>query len=279
MRFIIMCGLYLVFCSFGWLSYGHQDGVQESTPPHIHLVSDILWAKHLETFKERLTTQPEAARTELRNVANNLFNKHLLIDEWIPLYFRLSRNGTEHSSDVMRLSELEIRMLTDIDTKKYAAQIQNHQRILTELNRNPNLFHRYSHEEPTENPTIRDTRKNHQNKNEHLRTDAEAARTEFLKQATSRGYAEHPLLEKWVSLGVQLFTTDVSTLGDVITFVELQIQMLKDTAPETQKKMIQELGRSLEALNKLSKDRNRKIAGPIRAFIGLPDKSSNPKEE
>ena len=276
-----MCGLYLIFWSFGCLSYGHQDTTKEGTPTHIHLVSDILWAKHLETFKECLTTKPEAARAELRNVAIKLFNKHLLIDEWIPLYLRLSRNGTEHLSDVMRLSELEIRMLTDIDTKKYAAQIQNHQRILTELNRNPNVFHGYAYETQAEttNSTEKGSTSQLELRNQRLRTDAEAARAEFLKQATSRGYAGHPHLEKWISLGVKLFTTDGATLGDIITFVELQIQMLKDRAPETEKEKIQQLERSLEDLNKFSKDKDRKIAGPIRAFIGLPDKPPNPKKK
>lgn len=277
MRFTITCVLYLIFYSFGCPSYGHQDTTKENTLSHTHLVSDILWAKHLESFKERLDTKPEAARLELQNIAKKLFNKHLLVDEWIPLYFRLNQNGTDHLSDVTRLSELEIRMLTDIDTIKYATQIQSHQEILTQLNRNANVFHRHDHIPEEKNIKTKPSTSQLDLRNERLRTDLEAVRTELLKQAISRGYVEHPHLEKWVSIGVKLFTTDSSTLGDVTTFVELQIQMLKDSAPETESEKIQELERTLADLNKFSKE--RKIAGPIRVFVGLPDKPPSPKKE
>lgn len=277
MKFTIICGFYLIFFSFGCLSYGHQDTTKESMLSHTHLVSDILWAKHLESFKERLATKPEAARLELQSTAKKLFNKHLLVDEWVPLYFRLSQIGTDHLSDVTRLSELEIRMLTDIDTKKYATQIQSHQQILTQLNRYANVFHRHDHIPEEKKIKAKPSTSQLDLRNERLRTDPKAVRTEFLKQATSRGYAEHPHLEKWISIGVKLFTTDSSTLGDVTTFVELQIQMLKDSAPETESEKIQELERTLADLNKFNKE--RKIAGPIRAFVGLPDKPPSPKKE
>lgn len=97
------------------------------------LVSHAIWARHLKTFQKRLETRPEAARTELEKVGTKLFNGHLLVEEWVPLFYRLSREGTEHLTDIQRVSELEIRMLTALDAEKYGLQIEQHQHAMEEL--------------------------------------------------------------------------------------------------------------------------------------------------
>ena len=125
-----------VFCLLGIKS----SAISETTPTlneHRYspeeLISSRIWAKQLQTFQKRLKTDPDTASTELKKVAQKLFNGHLLTEEWVPLYLRLSRDGTEHFTDIQRVSELEIRMLTTINAKKHALQIQQHQHAVEEL--------------------------------------------------------------------------------------------------------------------------------------------------
>ena len=86
--------------------------------------------KHLAEFNVRKNNDIVAARTELLEIAKIRFGTHILADEWIPLYFRLSREGKGRISDIIRFAELEMRMLTDIDAEKYAEQIQRHRQTL-----------------------------------------------------------------------------------------------------------------------------------------------------
>lgn len=115
-------------------------GICEKAPepkPHLYtpefLVSSAIWAEDLKTFQKHLKTRPEAARAELQNVAKKLFHGHVLIEEWVPLFYRLNREGTEHLTDIQRVSELEIRMLTARDAEKHGLQIQQHQHAMEEL--------------------------------------------------------------------------------------------------------------------------------------------------
>ena len=111
MRFLIICSIYIAFCGIGAFSlysndaYSHQD------------IGDEIWADYLQAFQKLLKTDPEAARAELQDVAKTLFGEHRLVEEWVPLYFRINQEGTEHPSDFVRVSELEIRMLIAIDAK------------------------------------------------------------------------------------------------------------------------------------------------------------------
>lgn len=86
--------------------------------------------KHLVQFNALKEKAPAAARTELLEIAKIRFGTHILADEWIPLYFRLSREGKGRISDIKRFAELEMRMLTDIDAEKHAEQIQRHRQTL-----------------------------------------------------------------------------------------------------------------------------------------------------
>lgn len=91
---------------------------------HYPGVNTSPWTAQPKTFHQLLKTDANAARAELQKVAPIMFDGHPLVDEWIPLYFRIIREGTEYLSDIKRIHELEIRMLMAIDTEKHAEQIQ-----------------------------------------------------------------------------------------------------------------------------------------------------------
>ena len=91
--------------------------------------------KHLVQFNTLKEKAPAAARPELLEIANIRFGTHILVDEWIALYFRLSSEGNGRFSDLQRLAELEIRMLTEIDAETHAEQIQLHRQTLETSNR------------------------------------------------------------------------------------------------------------------------------------------------
>ena len=86
--------------------------------------------KHHAKFKILKETDPAEARIQLLEIAKIRFGLHPLTDEWIPLYFRLSRDGNGRISDIIRFAELEIRMLTDLNVENYKEQIQQHRKTL-----------------------------------------------------------------------------------------------------------------------------------------------------
>ena len=129
---------FLTICLalLGIWNIGIGEKAPEPKPPLYtpeSLVSSAIWAKHLKIFQKHLKTRPEAARAELQNIAKKLFHGHVLIEEWVPLFYRLNREGTEHLTDIQRVSELEIRMLTALDAEKYGLQIEQHQHAMEEL--------------------------------------------------------------------------------------------------------------------------------------------------
>ena len=104
---------------------------------HTRYVGDASWDAELETFYKLLKTDPEAARVELENVAKELFDEHLLTDEWVELFYQvfyqISLKETEQKgaeppwkliSDLKHLYKLGLEMLTDMDPEKYAKQIE-----------------------------------------------------------------------------------------------------------------------------------------------------------
>ena len=129
----------IVITGIFWLLSLKSPAVNETTPTMnehrytpVELISSRIWAKQLQTFQKRLETKPDTAGTELKKVAQKLFNGHPLAEEWVPLYLRLSRDGTDYLTDIQRVSELEIRMLTAINADKHALQIQQHQAAIKE---------------------------------------------------------------------------------------------------------------------------------------------------
>ena len=121
MRSLIFFTLIFMFCGIGVLSVlPHEEHSL------LYKESEAPWKAQIQDFQKLIKTDADAARSELQNVAKKLFGEHILTQEWIPLYFRISKDGTTYSSDLKRVSELEIRMLKSTDPEKYAKQIQHH---------------------------------------------------------------------------------------------------------------------------------------------------------
>lgn len=260
MRFGIMSLLCLVLCTLGTFSFGELEDTSETAPPQLSLVSDTLWAEQLTTFQELLKTDAKAARAELQQVANTLFGGHRLAEEWVPLYFRISQNGTEHPSDVKRVSELEIRMLTGINFKKYSVQIHRHQEAFQRFADMEKSFQSHSHAPsphsekpvPTGKSKVLRLGRKHAAAFEKLRdTDAEAARAELVSLFALQ-YGEHPLVEKLVDTVLALAPKKRVTYPEVIELTELQLQLMKGTDAQKHAEAIQTAERSLERLKNIS---------------------------
>lgn len=269
MRYIIICLLCLTFCNIESLSFGHSGEPTEPlhpnpAPSQSYRLYSTLWTEHLDTFKKRLPADPAAAHTELQNVAKKLFGGHALAEEWVPLYFRLSREGTEHLSDLIRVSELEIRMLTHINAREFARQIQHHRKMLHHYDKlekisegaEPTLETREQDEqkEPSKTEAILDTKTGQEHLHafhELLQTDPKAARAE-LASFSALAFHGHPLTKEWEELFFRLSREKEGTIPEIIRFLELKKQMLKDHSPEKHAKEIENLETAIEDIKPLA---------------------------
>lgn len=254
MRYIVICLLCLTFCNIEVISVGDLGKATET--PHANLahsqpyrIDDTLWTEHLDTFRKYLPIDLSVARTELQNVAEKLFGEHALAEEWVSLYFRLSREGTEHLSDLKRVSELEIRMLTDINAQTYAKQIQHHREALEH------------YDELTKQKQLSKTEKGSDTKTGHehykafhelLPTNPEAARAE-LTAFSALAFHGHPLTKEWEELFFRLSREKEATLPEVLRFFELKKQMLEDHSPEKHAKEIKHLETAIKDIKSMSK--------------------------
>ena len=247
MRFLITCIIYLTMCGITVLSLHTNDA--HSRPQS---VDDTLWAEPLQMFKKFLKTDPEAARVELRNVAKTLFGEHILTEEWVPLYFRLSREGTDRLSDLNRMSELEIRMLTAIDVKKYAKQIEHHQERLKHYDELSKIAEDGAPTPEALSPGEQEvsSKIGHEHFkafNELLPTDPEAARAK-LAEFSVLTFHGHRLAREWEELFFRLSREKEGTFSEIIRLLELTKQMLKDHSPEKQAKEIEDLETTIKDL-------------------------------
>ena len=271
MRSIVICLLCLTFCSIEVPSSGDSGKSTEISHPNSahsqpYRIDDTLWAEHLDTFKKRLPTDPSAARTELQNIAKKLFGGHTLTEEWVPLYFRLSREGTEHLSDLKRVSELEIRMLTDINAQTYAKQIQHHRETLEHYDElakmfedagspTPETHEQDKQKESSKTEKVSDTKTGHEHYkafHELLPTNPEAARAE-LTAFSALAFHGHPLTKEWEELFFRLSREKEATVPEVTRLFELKKQMLKDHSPEKHAKEIENLETVIKDLKSMSK--------------------------
>ena len=240
MRCLITCLIYLTMCGFTLLSW-HANDAHSRTPR----VDDTLWVEPLQTFKKLLKTDPDAARVELQNVAKTLFGEHILTEEWVPLYYRLSREGTDYLSDLKRVSELEIRMLTAVDVKEYSKQIKHHRERLKHydelskiaVDEAPIPEARSSEEHEVSSKSVYEHSKAF---HELLPTDPKAARAELAAFSVLMFHG-HRLAKDWEELFFRLSREKVATLSEIIRLFELQKQMLKDYSPEKHAKEIEDL--------------------------------------
>ena len=235
----------LLFCCMGLLSVYAQKGATLEVNPSP-------WTAELKTFHQLLKTDADAARTELQRVAPTLFDGHTLVEEWIPLYFRVLRDGTEHPSDIQRIHELEIRMLTAIDADKHAVPIQYHREALKHAEtltsagddplrapKSTDSDGKAGTSERGTSPAASETtaHQHYVNFHERLPHDVDAARTELDAFATL-AFHGHPRTEEWKALFFRFSLQKEVTILEMIQYCELQTQMLKDINPEKHAKEI-----------------------------------------
>ena len=257
-----LLSLALVFV--GTVTFSDTDqGLGPPTFTREHLVSNSLWAVPFETFDEHLMIDPEKAHTELENVAKKIFRGHLLAKEWIPLYFRICRDGTEHFSDIQRVSELEIRMLTTIDSKKHAKYIRQHQVVLERYKKDRTQAP--SEKKQVDLQKLRSSKKlraeaidKHAAAYEKLLpTDLDAARAELVKYAQVT-FGEHGLREEWIALYFRLTRAKKSTMSEMVQVLSLAKQMLEANFPDIAAGAIEQIDTSLKVFKSLSELQGKK---------------------
>ena len=83
--------------------------------------------QHLTAFQSLLSTDIEAARATIAEIAKVRFGPHPLADEWSELFFRLYRDRKGLILDVKRYWELEFQLLSDLDAETDAKDRQEYQ--------------------------------------------------------------------------------------------------------------------------------------------------------
>ena len=247
--------LCLTLLGIGAIAFSDTvPATQPSLYTQAHLVSSTLWTENLERFQKHLTTNPDAARTELENAAENLFGGHLLAEEWVPLYFRISRDGTEYPSDVKRVSELEIRMLTAMNAKKYAEQIRQHQDALKHYKQEVNgTAAKTEQMDPQKLRALKKLRAEKIDKHiaayeKLLPIDPDAAHAELVKYAQVT-FAEHTLRKEWIELYFRLSSEQETTFPEFTQLLTLTKQMLEDNFPDIAAEAITKLDMGLKVMS------------------------------
>ena len=271
---------WVLLCNLFIFPFFHTaDAKEEVNSPHSHVpleaISDVLWADSLATFQKFLKTDPESARVELQNVSKKLFHGHLLTEEWVPLYFRIRHEGTEHPSDVKRLAELEIRMLTAIametrDFQKYALPLQRLQEAYQKYEDWENTQQNHSHSHETNHTPETKTGNSFRSTESRAETvespshksepdskllferDIEAARAELVSRFAAE-FNNHPLIEKMVDTTLAFAVKKEVTYPELIELTELQIQIMKSGGTEKHKEQIQEAEEGLRKLRNIRK--------------------------
>ena len=310
MRFL-MINLFLV-CLFlfgiGYLAFGDDEAITTSES-YAYYAGDASWDAALGTFYKLIKTDPEAARLELQGVAKALFDEHPLTEEWVErfykVFYQISLKETEQKgtkppwkliSDLKHLYELGLEMLTDMDTEKYAKQIQLHRDALkhyTELaeiaeavgdkssgsEKGSSDTQEHTSQPASELSDAESTDQQHMEKfYELLSTDPEAARQE-LETYAAKLYQGHPLTEEWVELIFRMGSEGAATVSDISRFMEMSKQMLTDIDPEKYAKEIKESADSLEQLKLVAKmyERDGKADAKLPFNVKPADKKSEQK--
>ena len=240
------------------------------------------WGDELKGFFEQIETDPDAARRALQNFTKRVFNQHILAEEWSPLYFRVIRNGLnktmethperlrETLSDVIRIHELELRILADLDTQKYARQIKANEAALEYYSGLAERLRPYRDTQETVNtdkqgvprretrPLTAAEKKEGERIGAHfkkflalLATDPDAARRE-LDGYAAKLFQNHPLAEEWKELCFRLARDKEALLTEVIRFNELKLQMQSDIDPERFAQEIEEITKLVANLSQMA---------------------------
>ncbi len=89
--------------------------------------------RHLDNFLKLLPDTPEAAWVELEKFVKLQYGDHRFANEWIELVFTFTSEKKALILELIRCCEIEIQMLTDIDTEKHDAKIKRKQLHLKQL--------------------------------------------------------------------------------------------------------------------------------------------------
>lgn len=319
MRFLMINLFFVCLFLFGisYLAFGH-DGTDTTSEPHAHHVSEASWDAALGTFYKLLKTDPEAARVELQSVAKELFNEHPRTEEWVELFYQVfyqislketEQNGTGYPSalisDLIGVFELGLEMLTDMDTEKYAEQIQFHREALeyytalaTELAGFAEAIgdkSLRSEEVPPDAqesvsqsaPELSDAEKEEPMARPHMEkfyelvsTDPEVARKELDTYAAML-YQGHPLKEEWVELMFRIGSEGEATISDITRLLEMSKRIRTDMDPEKYAKEIRGFTDSLEQLKLMAKfyERDGMTDAKIPFSISSADKKNDNKRK
>lgn len=226
MKILTLCTLVILLCGIGPLSIHPADNDAGTKR-----TDTVPWGEHFITFQQLLNLKKDsqAAHAELQNVAKKLFVGHILAEEWVPLYFRIRSKGTKHLSDIKRVYELEIRMLTAIDAEKHANQIQLHQEAFEHFKD----LHKVIDDQPFKK-SINTTKASdvvYKTFFELLPDNPEAARV-VLDIFATLVFDNHRLTEEWKELYFRLCREKKATFSEAIRVFELKKQMLTDIDAE-----------------------------------------------
>lgn len=256
MKSFVFSTQILIFCCMTVLLVYPHEG-------HFHSqgVDASPWASELEKFQKSLETEPDAARAALQNFAKKVFAEHPLAEEWVPLFFRINKSGTTYTSDLKRVSELEIRMLTSLNPEKYAKQIQHHQEAIERYaafseRLTPLAESAANHREGVSGAFITDpsegTLHSLKSFSQLLPTDPEAARA-ALDNFAALAYQNHPLTAEWSKLFFRHHQAKKATILESIRVKELEKQMLTDIDAEKHAEVIKGLERLIKYQKRLQK--------------------------
>ena len=264
MRTLLVSLFYLTLGGFVICSLADSRNVKDGTEAskiHVYYMEHEIWAEALDRFKKLVSIDSKGAHAELRDVAKILFEGHILTKEWVPLYFRVSQNGTKYLSDIKRVYELEIRMLNAIDAKKYTNQIQHHREKLKsygesvetfkgkELTPSPQISSKLEESPSTEGDSREKKIEKHLSAfNKLLLTHPDTARSELIA-ASAIMFNGHPLHEKWAELSFRFSRERQVPILDVISHFEIELQMLTDVGKEKYAERIVHLRQSIEQFN------------------------------
>jgi hypothetical protein len=206
---------------------------------------------------------PEATRTEISAIAKNLFGVHPLADEWVSLCFRLRRDGKGSFSELRRFAELQIQILSDLDTKKYAEEIEAYQVAMEQLDQVAKIYKqgktvsiplRTPEELAGETYGWDSEALAYLVKFESLlkETNPVAARAELSEIAKIR-FGPHALADEWIPLYFRLSREGKGLISDVKRISELEIRMFTDVSAKKHAEPIQQHRKALEQYDELVK--------------------------
>ena len=246
MKILTYCTLILMFCAIGGLSV-HSD-----EHSHTKGADTVKWGEHFITFQQLLNLKQglQAARAELQNVAKKLFREHTLTEEWGHLYFRIRSEGTKHLSDIKRVYELEIRMLTAIDAEKHANQIQLHQEALKHCK---DLHKVISDQTFKKSITTIKVASGAIMTFYQLLPDNPEAASAVLDIFAALTFGNHPLSEEWKKLFFRLSRDKEATFSEAIRVFELKKQMLTDIDTEKYANEIKNLANVIKQIKSVQK--------------------------